>query len=303
MAPPRAYWKGSLKLSLVTCPVVLYPASTTVEKTRFHMINKETGNRLKQQMIDAETGDIVEKEQKARGYEVSKGEYIEIAKEELDEVQIESNHTIDIDSFVPRDEIDKRYLNNPYYIAPDGKAGMDAFAVIRDAMKDKDRVALARIVLTNREHIIAIEPMGAGLIGTTLRYPYEVRDEEDYFDDIKSPKISKDMIDLAVHILDSKASHFDPSKFEDHYENALKKLVESKVSGKPAKATDKEERPDNVISLMDALQQSLKGGKGSAKSEEPTKAAKSAPAKKAASRARPAKKAAHRSSARQRKAS
>ena len=304
MAPPRAYWKGSLKLSLVTCPVVLYPASTTVEKTRFHMINKETGNRLKQQMIDAETGDIVEKEQKARGYEVSKGEYIEIAKEELDEVQIESNHTIDIDSFVPRDEIDKRYLNNPYYIAPDGKAGMDAFAVIRDAMKDKDRVALARIVLTNREHIIAIEPLGQGLIGTTLRYPYEVRDEEDYFDDIKSPKISKDMIDLAAHILDSKASHFDPSKFEDHYENALKKLVESKVSGKPAKAADKEERPDNVISLMDALQQSLKGGKGSEKAPAKEAPSKAAPAKKAAaSRARPAKKAAHRSSARQRKAS
>jgi DNA end-binding protein Ku len=300
MAPPRAYWKGSLKLSLVTCPVVLYPASTTVEKTRFHMINKETGNRLKQQMIDAETGDVVDKEQKGRGYEVSKGEFIEIAKEELDEVQIESNHTIDIDSFVPRDEIDKRYLNNPYYIAPDGKAGMDAFAVIRDAMKDKDRVALARIVLTNREHIIAIEPLGQGLIGTTLRYPYEVRDEEDYFDDIKSPKISKDMIDLAVHILDSKAAHFDPSKFEDHYENALKKLVESKVSGKPQKATDKEERPDNVISLMDALQQSLKGGK--AKASAPAKAA--APAKKAAApRARPAKKAAHRSPARQRKAS
>jgi len=297
MAPPRAYWKGTLKLSLVTCPVVLYPASTTVEKTRFHMINTETGNRLKQQMVDAETGDIVEKEQKGRGYEVSKGEFIPIEKEELEAVQIESNHTIDIDNFVPRDEIDRRYLNNPYYIAPDGKAGVDAFAVIRDAMKDKDRVALARIVLTNREHIIAIEPLGKGLLGTTLRYPYEVRDEEDYFEDIKSPKISKDMIDLAVHILDSKAAHFDPTKFEDHYETALKKLVESKVSGKPQKAADKEERPDNVISLMDALQQSLKGGKAA-------KGEKAAPAKRAATSrttARPAKKA-HRSAAR-RKAS
>ncbi|MDB5618313.1 Ku protein [Tardiphaga sp.] len=299
MAPPRAYWKGSLKLSLVTCPVALYPASTTVEKTRFHMINTQTGNRLKQQMIDAETGDVVEKEQKGRGYEVAKGEYIEIAKEDLDEVQIESNHTIDIDSFVPRDEIDKRYLNNPYYIAPDGKAGMEAFAVIRDAMKDKDRVALARIVLTNREHIIAIEPLGQGLIGTTLRYPYEVRDEEDYFDDIKNPKISKDMIDLAVHILDSKAAHFDPSKFEDHYETALKKLVASKVSGKPVKTAEKEDRPDNVISLMDALKQSLKGGKAAA----PAKASATAKRATAARPARrPAKKAVHRSPARQRKA-
>jgi DNA end-binding protein Ku len=295
MAPPRAYWKGSLKLSLVTCPVVLYPASSTVEKTRFHMINTETGNRLKQQMVDAETGDIVEKEQKGRGYEVSKGEFIPIEKEELEAVQIESNHTIDIDNFVPRDEIDRRYLNNPYYIAPDGKAGMDAFAVIRDAMKDKDRVALARIVLTNREHVIAIEPLGKGLLGTTLRYPYELRDEEDYFDDIKSPKISKDMIDLAAHILDSKAAHFDPSKFEDQYETALKKLVERKAAGKPVKAAEKEAKSDNVISLMDALQQSLKGGKGT----------KAAPTKRAAepraARARPAKKA-HRSAAR-RKAS
>src|SRR6187399_3423538 len=178
---PRAYWKGTLKLSLVSCPVVLYPASTSIEKTRFHMINKETGNRLKQQMVDSETGDIVESDQKGRGYELKKGEYVEIEKEELEAVQIESNHTIDIDSFVPRDEIDKRYLNHPYYIVPDGKAGVDAFAVIRDAMKDKDRVALARIVLTSREHVIAIEPLGKGLLGTTLRYPYELRDEDEYF--------------------------------------------------------------------------------------------------------------------------
>ena len=291
---PRAYWKGSLKLSLVSCPVLLYPASTTVEKTRFHMINRETGNRLKQQMVDAETGDVVERDQKSRGYELSKGEYVEIEKEELEAVQIESNHTIDIDSFVPRAEIDKRYLNNPYYIAPDGKVGADAFAVIRDAMKDKDRVALARIVLTNREHILAIEPLGKGLLGTTLRFDYEVRDEEDYFDDIKSPKISKDMIDLAVHILDSKAAHFDPSKFKDEYETALKALVKRKASGKPMKVVARDEKPDNVISLMDALQQSLKG-KAATK-----RAADSAPARRAAPR-RTAKKA-HRSTARQRKA-
>jgi Ku protein len=292
---PRAYWKGSLKLSLVSCPVVLYPASTSVEKTRFHMINKETGNRLKQQMVDSETGDVVESDQKGRGYEVSKGEYVEIEREELEAVQVESNHTIDIDSFVPREEIDKRYLNNPYYIAPDGKAGVDAFAVIRDAMKDKDRVALARIVLSNREHVLAIEPLGKGLLGTTLRYPYELRDEDEYFDDIKNPKISKDMIELATHILDSKAAHFDPSKFKDEYENALKTLVKRKAAGKPVKVVEREERPDNVINLMDALRQSLKG-KASAK--------RASHASSRASRrtARPAKKA-YRSAARQRKAS
>ena len=188
---PRAYWKGTLKLSLVSCPVVLYPASTSVEKTRFHMINRETGNRLKQQMVDAETGDVVESDQKGRGYELKKGQYVEIEKEELEAVQIESNHTIEIDSFVPRDEIDKRYYNHPYYVAPDGKAAVDAFAVIRDAMKDEERVALARIVLTNREHVMAIEPLGKGLLGTTLRYPYELRDEDDYFDGIKTPEDHK----------------------------------------------------------------------------------------------------------------
>jgi Ku protein len=131
--------------------------------------------------------------------------------------------------------------------------------VIRDAMKDQDRVALARIVLTNREHVMAIEPLGKGLLGTTLRYPYELRDEDDYFDGIKSPKISKDMIELASHILDTKAGHFDPKKFEDEYENALKALVRRKASGKPIKTAEREEKPDNVINLMDALKASLKG--------------------------------------------
>ncbi|MEA2941298.1 MAG: end-binding protein Ku [Bradyrhizobium sp.] len=292
---PRAYWKGSLKLSLVSCPVVLYPATTTVEKTRFHMINRETGNRLKQQMVDTETGDVVESDQKGRGYEVSKGEYVEIEREELEAVQVESNHTIDIDSFVPRDEIDKRYLNNPYYIAPDGKAGVDAFAVIRDAMKDKDRVALARIVLSNREHVISIEPLDKGLLGITLRYPYEIRDEKEYFDDIKNPKISKDMIELASHILDSKAAHFEPSKFKDEYETALKTLVKRKAAGKPVKVVEREERPDNVINLMDALRQSLKGKTAARPASHPRTSA-SRPTH------RPAKKA-HRSAARRRKAS
>jgi len=294
MAAPRAYWKGTLKLSLVSCPVALYPASTTVEKTRFHMINRETGNRLKQQMVDTETGDIVEGDQKGRGYEVSKGKYVEIEKDELEAVQIESNHTIDIDAFVPESEIDKRYLDHPYYIRPDGKAGIDAFAVIRDAMKDQDRVALARIVLTNREHVIAIEPLDKGMLGTTLRYPYEVRNADDYFDDIKSPKVTKDMIELAGHILDSKAAHFDPSKFKDEYEAALKALVRRKAAGKPIKAAEREEKQSNVVSLMDALKQSLKDRKGG------TLRQASSP-RRPTSHRRAAKKA-HRSSARRRKA-
>ena len=290
----RAYWKGSLKLSLVSCPVLLYPASTSVEKTRFHLINRETGNRLKQQMVDAETGDIVEGEQKGRGYELRKDQYVAIEPEELDAVKIESNHSIDIDSFVPREEIDRRYLNHPYYIAPDGKAGVDAFAVIRDAMKDQDRVALARIVLTSREHVMAIEPLGKGLLGTTLRYPYELRDESAYFDDIKSPKISRDMVELASHILDTKAAHFDPSKFKDQYEDALKSLVRRKAAGKPIKAAEPEQRPSNVVSLMDALKASLKSKAGA-------KGAARAPARRQSSH-RPTAKKVRRTAARRRKA-
>ena len=263
---PRPYWKGTLKLSLVMCPVALYPASSTVERTRFHMINTETGNRLKQQMVDAETGDVVEGELKGRGYEISKGSYVPIDKDELDAVHLESNHTIDIDNFVPRDEIDRRYLDHPYYMVPDGKAGIEAFAVIRDAMKDQDRVALGRVVLANRERIVAIEPLDKGLLATTLRYASDVRDEADYFDKIKTPRISKDMIDLAVHILDSKASHFNPEKFKDKYETALKALVKRKASGKTIKRAEPEERQDNVVNLMDALKQSLKGGRAPTRS-------------------------------------
>ena len=258
------------------------------------MINKETGNRLKQQMVDTETGDVVESDQKGRGYELKKGEYVEIEKEELEAVQIESNHTIDIDSFVPIDEIDKRYLNNPYYIAPDGKAGIDAFAVIRDAMKDQDRVALARIVLTNREHIIAIEPLGKGLLGTTLRYPYEAARRGRLFrrhqesEDLKGHGRTR-----KPHPRQPRPRISIPSKFKDEYENALKTLVKRKAAGKPIKVAEPEEKPDNVISLMDALKQSLKG-RASAKR------GSHAPARRAAPR-RAAKKA-HRSAARARKA-
>jgi Ku protein len=254
---PRAYWKGFLKLSLVTCPVELYPATTAAEKTHFHQINKRTGNRLRQQMVDSETGRVVEKDNKGRGYEVSKGRYVEIEEEELDAVELESTHTIDIDEFVPADEIDERYLDRPYYIAPDGKSAAEAFAVIRDAMKRKGKVALGRIVLTNREHVMALKPLGKGLLGTTLRYPYELRDEDDYFKGIPSPRVSKEMIDLAAHILDTKAAKFDPKKFKDKYETALKKLVKRKAAGKTIEAPEREAAPEESGDLMDALRQSL----------------------------------------------
>jgi DNA end-binding protein Ku len=254
---PRAYWKGSLKLSLVTCPIALYPASTQAEKTHFHQINTRTGHRLKQQMVDEQTGRVVDKEHKGRGYELSKGRYVQIEEDELEAVKLESTHTIEIDSFVPAEDIDERYLDKPYYIVPNGKAGTDAFVVIRDAMKREERVALARVVLSNREHVIALKPLGKGLLGTTLRYQYELRDEDDYFDDIPSPRVSKDMVDLAAHLLDTKASKFNPDKFKDKYETALKALVKRKAAGKTIVVPEAEEGENNVIDLMDALKQSL----------------------------------------------
>jgi DNA end-binding protein Ku len=258
---PRAFWKGYLRLSLVSCPIELYPATSQAEKTHFHQINRKTGNRLRQQMVDEETGKVVDKEDKARGYELAKGRYVEIEQDELEAVQIESTHTIDIDSFVPAEEIDARYRDRPYYVVPDGKVGADAFAVIRDAMKDKERVGLARIVIAHREHMIALEPLGKGILATTLRYDYEMRDEQQFFKDIATPKVSKDMLQLAGHILDTKAAHFDAGKFKDQYEIALRKLVERKAAGKKIEPTAPPARPDNVINLMDALRQSLHGGK------------------------------------------
>jgi hypothetical protein len=158
---------------------------------------------------------------------------------------------------VPVDDIDERYLDRPYYIVPDGKAGADAFVVIRDAMKRKNKVALGRLVLSNREHAIALKPLGKGLLGTTLRYPYELRDEEDYFDEIPAPRISKEMIDLAAHILDTKSSNFDPRKFRDKYETALRALVKRKAAGETIEGPREEEQESNVINLMEALKRSL----------------------------------------------
>jgi DNA end-binding protein Ku len=263
--PARAYWKGYLKLSLVTCPIALYPASSKVDKTRFHQINKKTGNRLRQQMIDEDTGRMVEKDNKGRGYELSKGKFVEIEPQELEAIEFENTHTLEIDKFVPEEEIDKRYYERPYYIVPDGKGGEEAFAVIRDAMKDKGRVALGGIVFANRQHILAIEPWGKGMLGTTLRFDYEVRDEKEFFKDIGSHRVSKEMIGLAAHILDTKAGHFDPAKFKDDYELALRKLVKRKSAGKTIEVPEEKEDRSNVIDLMEALRQSMKGKKPAAR--------------------------------------
>jgi len=253
---PRAYWKGYLKLSLVSCPVALFPASSEREKIRFHQINKNTGNRIRYKKVDAETEEEVDAADIVKGYEVGKGEYIELEPEELEAVAIESTRTIDIDEFVPKKEIDDLYLNNPYYLVPDGEVGQQAFAVIREAIRKEGMVALGRVVFTSREHVIALEPRGKGLLGITLRYPYEIRKEDQYFDEIENEKIPKDMLELASHIVDTKSGHFKPEKFEDDYENALKELLKKKRAGEKIEAP-KEREPAKVINLMDALRRSV----------------------------------------------
>jgi DNA end-binding protein Ku len=210
---PRAYWKGYLKLSLVSCPIALYPATSEREKISFHQINKNTGNRIKYRKVDAETGDEVETADIIKGYEVGKGQYLEVNPDELEAIALESKRTIEIDEFVPKEQIDELYLNNPYYLVPDGKVGAEAFAVIREAINKEGMVAIGKVVFTSREHIIALEARGKGMLGVTLRYPYEVRNEEEYFDDIPEPKITKDMLDLATHIVETKKVSSIPRNF------------------------------------------------------------------------------------------
>jgi DNA end-binding protein Ku len=254
---PRANWKGYLKLSLVSCPIALYPASSSSERVSFNRINKKTGNRLKQLLVDAEGGDPVDKEDIGRGYEVGKNQFVMVEDEELEKIRVESTHTIDIDSFVPRAEIDDRYVDSPYYIAPTDRVGQEAFVVIRDAIKEKGMVALGRVVIARRERVVAIEAFDKGLMALTLRYPYEVREPAAYFEDIPDLKLPAEMRELASHIVDSKATHFDPQKFEDHYETALVEMLRAKQAGHTVEPPKEEKESPRVINLMDALRASI----------------------------------------------
>jgi DNA end-binding protein Ku len=259
----------------VTCPVALFPATSDAEKISFNQINRKTGHRIKYLKVDAETGDEVAADDIMKGYQVDTDTYIEINKDELENIALESTRAIEIDEFVPRAEIDQRYVIRPYYLVPDGKVGHDAYAVIRETIRSMDMVAIGRLVLTNREHIIALEPLGKGLMGTLLRYPYEVRSEHEYFDDIQDVKVTKDMLDLAKHIVQQKTAEFEPDKFVDHYEAALTDLINQKRNGKTIAAKPRP-RGENVVDLMDALKRSISGGSKAppvAKGKKPRKAA------------------------------
>jgi DNA end-binding protein Ku len=258
----RPSWNGYLKLSLVSCAVSLFPATTQAERVRFNIVNRETGNRVRRIFIDSETEEPVETEDQVKGFEIDKGEYLLVEDEEIDDIRIESTHTINIEQFVPRDDVNSRFLDSPYYVAPDDKVAQEAFAVIRDAMKQEKKAGVARIVMARRERVLLLEPLGKGILATTLRYPYEMRDEEGVFEAIPTVKISAEMRDLATHIIKKMAGPFKPEAFEDRYEEALTALVESKQKGKPPKTPASAPKPSNVVNLMDALRKSVRAEKG-----------------------------------------
>ncbi len=251
---PRANWKGFLRLSLVTCPVALYPATSDSEKISFNQINRKTGHRIKYAKVDADTGEEVSNDDIMKGYKVDTDTYIEVSKDELENIALESTRTIDINEFVPKRDIDPRYL-----------------ILIRETIRNMDMVAIGRVVLTSREHIIALEPLDNGLMGTLLRYPYEVRDEKEYFDEIQDVKVTKDMLDLANHIVTQKTAEFEPEKFEDHYEEALAELINAKRQGKTIGAKPRP-KGENVVDLMDALKKSLASEAVTTKGKKPRKA-------------------------------
>lgn len=254
---PRPVWKGYLKLSLVTCAIELSNSTTYSEKVSFHVLNRKTGNRVKRIYVDSDTDKPVENDEQVKGYEVEGGEYVLMEEKDFDAVRIESSDTVSLESFVEKSSIEQIYLDTPYYIAPGDKVSEEAFAVIRDAMRAKKMAALARIVLYRRERPVVIEPLDQGMLLTTLRYESTVRKPDTVFDEIRKVKTDKDMLDLAEHIIDKKKGKFDPSAFDDKYENALLEVIKAKKAGKKVSAPKRTAKPSNVVNLFDALKKSL----------------------------------------------
>ncbi len=281
---PRPYWKGYLKLSLVSCAVALFPATSRSERISFHWLNRETGNRLRQLMTDSDTNAPVEREDRVRGYQVAKNDYLVIEEQDLDAVEIESSHTIEIERFVPRSEIDPVYLDSAYYLAPNDKVAEEAFAVIRDAMEGQGVVGLGRAVISRRERLFVLEPRDKGILATALHYNYEVREDHPYFDEIPDVTIPAEMLDLAKHIIQTKMGHFDITKFEDRYENALIEMIRAKQAGRPIEAA-RPQQATTVVNLMEALRKSIAEETGGMKAGE-------APDASAEEKPRPARRAA-----------
>jgi DNA end-binding protein Ku len=294
---PRPAWKGYLKLSLVTCAVELTNVVTHAEKVSFRVLNRKTGNPVKRQYVDSVTGKPLEDDDQIKGYEVDSGDFVHIEEDEIDDVQIESSNMMSLDGFVDKASIRQIYLDTPYYLAPADKVSEDAFAVIRDAMAGKKKAGLARIVLYRRERPVIIEPLGKGMVLTTLRYDNTVRQPDTVFDEIEKVETDKEMIDLAEHIIDKKAAKFDPSQFDDKYEEALLELIRAKKAGKRAPKAPAAAKPSNVVNLFDALKKSL-AADNNEETDAPAKGtgkAKAKPASKA--KAKPATKTPKRKSA------
>ena len=267
---PRTFWKGYLKLSLVTCPVAMTPATSDREKVRFHTMNRGTGNRVRSQYVDAETGKPVGDDDEVKGYEVGDGKYVTLEEDELDAVALESTRTIDIEMFVPRDSIGWIWHDKPHYLVPDDKVGEEAFAVIREAMKATDMVGISRVVLYRRERAVMLEPCGKGIIAWTLRYGDEVREAEPYFKDIETEKPDPKLMKLVKELIGKQTREWDPEIVQDPVQKRLKQLIASKQKKKPGKtrrpaAKEPEDTPDNVVSIMDALKKSIAADKGAQK--------------------------------------
>ena len=263
----RPAWEGHLRLSLVTCPVALYTATERSADIHFNLINPKTHNRIHMQTVDAGTGEPVDRSELVRGFPVAKNKYVLFDKEDLDAVKLESTRIVDIEHFVDADEIDRIYWDEPYYLAPSGKTGIEAFSVIRAAMEKQNKVALGRLVLHQREHMCALEPRNSGILLTTLRTHDEIRSSDAVFDR-SLPRPEAGMLEIAEKIIEQQAAAFDPSKFRDRYEEALRDLIERKAKGEPLVAAEPEEPEGKVVDLMEALRRSLKGdGAGRDKAE------------------------------------
>lgn len=251
---PRASWSGFLRLSLVSCPIYLSPAATEAKRIRLHQLNAATGNRVRQQLVDAETGDVVERDQIEKGYEFDRGRYVTVTDEELKNLHIDSSRTIELDRFVDRDKVDPIYLDSPYYVYPEGQLAAETFRVIGEAMEKKNKVGIGRITISNRERLVLVEPRQSGLLMSMLRSADEVRPAE--FGAVTG-KTDPDMVALAETIIERKAGEFEPESFRDRYQDALHELVASKVKGEAIGTAPPVAEPPKVINLMDALKRSL----------------------------------------------
>jgi non-homologous end joining protein Ku len=342
---PRPHWKGYLKLSLVSCPVALYPAIAPAERISFRQVNRQTGNRLRQQFVDSVTGEVVQSHDKGRGYEVGQNQFLMVEEEELESAQqeakarpysaapapvakpqaaeaeempaprrgaaprreearpreappvaapapppviIENNRTIEIERFVPRAQIDPRYHDTPYYIAPRDQVGQEAYAVIRDAMRGKEMVGMGRVILAKRERPIIVEPLGKGLRGMTLRYAHEVRSEAEYFSDIPEIELPDEMLRIAQHILETKTADFNPAFLEDRYRTVLVEMLRDKQAQLPKPVGAAPPSPENVINLMDALKRSLAAERPAARTPDAKPAPRRAGGKPSSSKSSPA---------------